>query len=160
MRAAQRALKLLRENNQTLCCAESFTGGLMANAIISSPNASDVFLGSAVVYTEKAKHKVLNVPKKTLKSYGAVSSNTAAILAKNARKLYNADYALATTGFAGPTGDKIGLCFIGLSTKDNCLVYRINMNGTRNDIRKAATQAAYKILINFMKGNNHGKKRL
>ncbi len=156
MRAVQLALGTLKKNSKKLCCAESITGGIMANAIVSLPGASEIFCGSAVTYTDKAKHDLLNVPEKTLKEHGAVSPETAASMAKGALKIYRADYALSSTGFAGPTGDEVGLCYIGLASKNKCLVYRLKLSGARNDIRRAATVSAYIILNKFMKGNING----
>lgn len=156
MQAVQKTLKTLIKNNKKLCCAESITGGLIASAIVDLPGASEVFCGSLVTYTDKAKHDLLNIPKKTLKKHGAVSHATAALMAKNALKVYNADYALASTGFAGPAGDDVGLCFIGLASKYSCHVYRLQLSGERNDIRRAAALSAYIILNKFMKGNNNG----
>src|SRR5438445_1309126 len=97
-------VKLLRNRNQTLATAESCTGGLIANRITNVPGASSVFLAGYVCYADQAKIDMLDVDPKLLEEHGAVSESVARVLAEHARVCAGSNYALATTGVAGPSG--------------------------------------------------------
>ncbi|MCA9506980.1 MAG: CinA family protein [Myxococcales bacterium] len=109
---------LLKQKKQTLCVAESCTGGALAAKIISLPTASEFFLGGVVAYSESAKIHILNVPQLVLESEGAVSQKTAILMASSAQKLFASTWALSTTGFAGPGGgtstEPLGALWIAL----------------------------------------------
>lgn len=90
--------------NCSLATAESCTGGAISNSLTAIAGASAMFYGGAVVYSNAAKIDVLGVDQQTLLRFGAVSEQTAVEMARGAQKLYNSDYAVATTGIAGPTG--------------------------------------------------------
>ncbi len=96
--------KLLLQQKTTLAVAESCTGGLIANWLTDRPGSSGYFLMSAVTYTNDAKIKVLGVPPEILERWGAVHEETAKAMALGAQKISGADYAIATTGIAGPDG--------------------------------------------------------
>ncbi|MGC8991878.1 MAG: CinA family nicotinamide mononucleotide deamidase-related protein, partial [Verrucomicrobiia bacterium] len=88
---------------KTVVTAESCTGGRIANRLTDVPGASTVFLGGAVTYSNELKKLVLGVRAETLEAHGAVSEQTAREMAEGARGRFGADYALATTGIAGPS---------------------------------------------------------
>ena len=109
----------LHDASLTLSCAESLTGGLIAQRVTSVAGCSDVFFGGAVTYTNEMKHKMLGVSEATLKQYGAVSRETAMEMARGARQLFGTDIAVSATGVAGPAtseGKAVGTVYIGLST--------------------------------------------
>ena len=146
----QVAVERLRETGRTLACAESCTGGLLAKRITDVPGASAVFLGSAVTYANSAKTRLLGVSPDTLAAHGAVSAETASEMAAGARSLYGSDYALATTGIAGPASDNtakpVGLVYIALATPDGVTVREHHFTGDRARIRHAAASNALDML--------------
>ena len=111
--------KLKRLGN-TLSCAESCTGGAIATKFTSHPGASSFFLGSAVTYAVDSKTSILGVERSIIDQYGEVSGPVASAMALGAQKKYKSDFALATTGNAGPTkgdmGQEVGTVFIGLAS--------------------------------------------
>ncbi|MCX5642777.1 MAG: CinA family protein [Candidatus Omnitrophica bacterium] len=112
---------LLLAKDLTLGLAESCTGGLLAAAITDIPGSSEYFNGSIVAYRNKVKKKVLKVTTPCLRKFGAVSAETAAAMARGARKATTARIGLSITGIAGPDGgtkDKpVGLVYIGLDAR-------------------------------------------
>jgi nicotinamide-nucleotide amidase len=101
---AVQVVELLTKRKETLALAESCTGGYIAHLITSVPGASQVFLGSVVSYANDAKMKLLGVSENTLKHVGAVSEESALAMAAGAKALFGSDWALSTTGIAGPGG--------------------------------------------------------
>jgi nicotinamide-nucleotide amidase len=115
-------VKLLTEPKRTLTVAESCTGGYLAHRITNVPGASAVFLGGFVTYSNEAKHAMLGVDPRLICEHGAVSAEVARAMAEGARKKGKADFALATTGIAGPAGGSeekpVGTVFIALAAPD------------------------------------------
>lgn len=101
---AELAIECLRRRGLTMASAESCTGGNIAALVTSIAGASDVFLGSVVSYSNDVKMKVLGVRPETLEAHGAVSEETVRQMAEGARANIGADYAVATSGIAGPGG--------------------------------------------------------
>jgi nicotinamide-nucleotide amidase len=118
----QVVVKLLAQKKKTLVLAESCTGGLIANRITDVPGASEVFLGGVMSYANSAKETFLSVHAETLRQDGAVSEAVAREMAVGAREKLGADYAVAVTGIAGPSGGTpekpVGTVFIALATVD------------------------------------------
>lgn len=116
---AERVVAQLREGNHMLAIAESCTGGLVASAITAVSGASDVFGFGVITYANDAKSQLLLVPDDMIAKYGAVSPEVAIAMADGARRLAQADIAIAVTGIAGPSGGSpqkpVGLVFIGLA---------------------------------------------
>jgi len=112
--------KLLTEKKQTLSVAESCTGGNISKIITSVPGASNYFVGGIIAYTKIIKIKELNVPEKIIAENTVVSAQTAEAMAKGIQQKYKTDYAIATTGNAGPTADDtdktVGTVFIAIAT--------------------------------------------
>ena len=96
--------KILTEKRKTLAFAESCTGGRLAAQITAMPGASAYFLGSLVVYSATMKRDLLGVPDAVLREKGAVSKEVAQAMLQGLFKLTDADYGIAVTGVAGPTG--------------------------------------------------------
>lgn len=152
-------IDVLKQRGQTVAAAESLTGGLIAHLLVSAPGASQVFCGSAVAYTDEVKHRVLGVKSETLKRHTAVSRAVAREMALGAQTLYGAHYALSATGYAGPEGKRVGLCYIGLATPTAVHVYPLHLNGPRNIVRLQAAQIALALLHQELKGTQkHGNQ--
>tara|TARA_B100000683_G_C12464514_1_gene545437 strand:+ start:1246 stop:1728 length:483 start_codon:yes stop_codon:yes gene_type:complete len=134
---------ILSKNNLTLCTAESFTSGNIAAAITSEPGASEYFIGGVVAYTEEIKQNILGVDTKTLEEKGTVHVNTVVEMAKGAADLMNADYALATTGLAGPGGGTdetpVGTVFLAIYGPGFLNSYSDVIEGSRKEVVEKAT---------------------
>ncbi len=147
---------LLRELGLTIAVAESATGGLISSSITDVPGSSDYFKGSVISYDNEIKAEVLGVSLDTLEKYGAVSHQTAAEMALGVRKLMGADIGLSDTGIAGPGGSTaekpVGLFYIGLSTRSQTLVEKHLFQGNRSGNKRAAVEAALRLLQVYLSG--------
>jgi nicotinamide-nucleotide amidase len=138
--------KMLLERNQTLTIAESCTGGYISHLITSVAGSSAYYKGSVIAYENEIKINQLNVNPDIIKTFGAVSLECAEEMAKGILKTFNTDYAIATTGLAGPTGETpdkpIGTVCIAIATKHEVQVQRfIFGNNRERNIRMAADMA-------------------
>ena len=126
----------LHKSGLSLSCAESCTGGLIAERITSVAGCSDVFFGGCVTYTNEIKHKLLGVSEQTLATFGAVSSQTAMEMARGARERFGTDIAVSATGIAGPTGGTnetpVGTVFIGVSTRKGENFRKLSLSSMRS----------------------------
>ena len=142
--------KILCENKLTISTAESCTGGMVAETLISFAGISEVFKEGVITYSNEAKIKRIGVKEETLKEYGAVSEETAKEMAEGVAKLANTNIAISTTGIAGPGGgtvDKpVGLVYIGVYIDGETMVQKFNLNGNREAVRRKATMNALNIL--------------
>lgn len=132
---------LLKEKELTLTTVESCTGGLLAARLTKVPGVSEVFKQGLITYSNKAKRKLLDVKKSTLKEYGAISDKTAKEMAKNGAFITGADICVSITGIAGPDEVEekpIGLVYIGCCYKNEVTVKEYHFNGERNKIREWA----------------------
>ena len=143
-------VKLLVERNETIAVAESCTGGLLANRITNVPGASAVFLAGYVCYSNQAKIDMLNVDPHLIEEHGAVSEQVARALAEQARACARSDYALATTGVAGPSGGSsekpVGTVHIALATPEETIATKFFFPTDRETFKQIATQAALELL--------------
>ncbi len=140
-------VRLLTKRNQTLATAESCTGGLIANRITNVPGASIVFIAGYVCYANQAKINMLDVDPKLVERHGAVSESVARTLAEHARSCARCDYALATTGVAGPTGGSpekpVGTVYIALASAElETIVKKFFFPTDRETFKQLAAQAA------------------
>jgi len=114
--------RLLKEKGYSLCTAESCTGGRIAQMITSIPGSSAYYKGSIIAYDNNVKTDLLNVKKSTIEKFGAVSRETAEEMAQRTLELFRCNYALATTGIAGPEGGTpqkpVGIVWITVATSD------------------------------------------
>lgn len=137
---------LLKKRKHKLALAESCTGGMIAAAITDIPGSSEVFFGSAVVYSNGWKEKVLGVGKATLDKHGAVSSQCAGEMVENVCVKYDAEAGIAVTGIAGPAGGTelkpVGLVFIATRYDGDTVVRQYNFPGTRDMVRRRAVSSA------------------
>ncbi len=108
--------QILKEKKLTLSCAESFTGGLIGDLITNIPGSSEYFMGGLITYSNESKINSINVKRKTLESFGAVSNKVAIEMVRGVQNVFDTDCAIATTGIAGPTGatktKSVGLCYV------------------------------------------------
>jgi competence/damage-inducible protein CinA-like protein len=137
---------LLRQQGQTLAVAESCSGGLICHRLTNISGSSDYFQGGVVTYSNQAKMDLLQVSADTLDQKGAVSSDTAAAMALGVREFFRADFGLAVTGIAGPTGgtpDKpVGLVFMGLATPNEIETRRHHFPGDRDMVKTLTAENA------------------
>jgi len=144
-------VELLTANKETFAIAESCTGGLLASRIIDVPGASLVFLEGNVTYSNDAKMRTLGVSGELLSAVGAVSEEVARAMAEGALKRSGANYALSTTGIAGPDGGTdqkpVGTVFIGLASRDSSTVVEKEYFPTdRLSFKRICTQHALEML--------------
>ena len=138
--------RLLIEQKATLSCAESCTGGLLSSAFIDMGGSSAYFMEGDVTYSNEAKMASLGVKAKTLEKYSAVSRECAEEMAAGMRRKAGTDYALATTGYAGPDGTEVGLVFVSLASPDGVEVKELHLTGDRSRIRRMAVLHALDLL--------------
>ena len=99
---------LLKDRRETIVVAESSTGGLISAALLGVAGASSYFLGGAVVYTQTARRRLLEIPDAAMSGLRASTEAYALLLARTARERFAASWALAETGATGPTGNRYG----------------------------------------------------
>jgi nicotinamide-nucleotide amidase len=135
----------LRKNKKTLAVAESCTGGFISHLITSVPGSSDYFNGGITAYSNAIKQNSLSVSRSSLLDFGAVSEQVAREMVRGAKKLFNADYAVATTGIAGPGGGTdekpVGTIWIAVAGPNEEIArkYIFGDNRERNIIRSSQT---------------------
>ena len=134
---------MLRRNKKTLATAESCTGGNIAHMITSVPGSSKYFLGSVVAYSDYVKKSVLGVRETSLKNHGAVSRQVVEQMARGIIKRYGADYAIATSGIAGPDGGTpgkpVGTTWIAVASDEKTESALFNLGDHRDrNIQKAS----------------------
>ena len=147
----QTVVNTLAARNKTLAVAESCTGGLIAHRVTNVPGSSAVFLAGFVTYANAAKTAALGVDSSLLKTHGAVSGEVAAAMAKGALQASGADFALSTTGIAGPGGGSvekpIGTVFIGFAVRGGEIKVQQHFFPTdRENFKQLASQAALDLL--------------
>lgn len=136
--------------------AESCTGGLAAAAVTSVAGASEIFMGSAVTYSNEAKESILGVSKKTLADHGAVSSECASEMARGARKIYGSDISVSITGIAGPDGGTkekpVGTVWFAVDSSRGNRTFKRRFPGNRNGVRLAAAKEALETVLRETEG--------
>ena len=141
---------------KTLATAESCTGGLLGKLLTDVPGASKVYLGGVISYAYELKEKLLGVDAELLKRKGAVCEEVALQMAQGTRNRLCADFALATTGNAGPSADplnpNVGEIFVALNWKNGTVCRRLKLQGNREENRLAACSAAAELLLEALRG--------
>ena len=136
--------ELLKLKNATIATAESCTGGRLATALNALPGSSAYYLGSVVAYANEVKEQVLGVERDTLIQHGAVSEQTVREMAEGVRRLMRTDYAIATSGIAGPDGGTkekpVGTVWIAWATPEGTVAERYQFGVAR--LREQITQRA------------------
>ncbi|MCI1984208.1 MAG: nicotinamide-nucleotide amidohydrolase family protein [Bifidobacteriaceae bacterium] len=167
---AARLLAFCGERGFFIAGAESLTGGLLADAFVSVPGASAVFLGSAVTYHLGAKRHILGVDNSILNTEGAVDPRVAAQMAEGTSRVYSAAVSsdglemeltsnpvmgISTTGVAGPDSDgykPVGLVYVGvrLPGAAEARVKELHVSGDRAGIRQATVVAAMQFALSLL----------
>jgi nicotinamide-nucleotide amidase len=141
---------LLKKQNATLATAESCTGGSIAALMASVAGASQYFKGSVVAYAVAVKSEVLSVSEALIKQHSVVSAEVATAMALNVKTLLKSDYAIATTGNAGPTKEEgqaeVGSVFIALATPKGVVVEEFNFGQPREKVIDRATYKGLEML--------------
>jgi nicotinamide-nucleotide amidase len=149
---ADAVAELLIAHRKTIATAESCTGGLIAKRLTDVPGSSAYMVQGLVTYADEAKHRLLGIPTELIRTHGAVSREVAGAMAANCRRLAGTDFALATTGIAGPGGatpDKpVGLVFIALASGGETVVEEIRCGESlpRHAVRDRTAKAALNLL--------------
>jgi nicotinamide-nucleotide amidase len=142
--------KLLKQSGKTLSVAESCTGGRISSSIVSIAGSSDYYLGGICAYANEEKIRLLKVSQEDLRQHGAVSREVAIQMAEGARNVFRSDYALSTTGIAGPSGatpeKPVGMVWLGFSSSEKTYAMEFHF-GNRRDVNiERASQRALEIL--------------
>lgn len=144
--------RLLVQKGQTVASAESCTGGKIAALLSKHPGSSDFYKGSVVAYSNEVKHNVLHVCQQDLDTYGAVSEQVVRQMALGARQVLNTDYAVATSGVAGPSGgtpDKpVGTVWTAVATPEEVYTECFHLGKLREQI---TDRACTKMLVKLIK---------
>ena len=147
----EKLVTALKTKGAHISFAESCTGGLLAASLVNVSGASEVFEASFVTYSNAQKCKVLGVKEESIEAYTEVSGIVAEQMAQGARAKAGAEYALSTTGYAGPTGgtkeNPVGTVYIGVATPESVKSYRYVFSGSREEVRNAAVEKAYQLLL-------------
>ncbi len=142
--------KMLTKKGLTLATAESFTGGKIAEQITTVPGASNYFKGSIVSYATEIKINTLGVPKDLIDAHSVVSEEVAKAMAIGVKKMMNSDFAIATTGNAGPSkGDsdaEVGTVFIAIASPKEVYAVKFNMGKQRERVVQKSVNKAFEML--------------
>lgn len=149
---AQTLIKTLKQKEMTLALAESITCGLAAQRLSGCVGTSDVLKGAIVCYTPEVKMSVMRVPEKLIRTYTCESQQVTDRLAKNLSKIIKADIYAAVTGLASPGGSEtkekpVGTVFLSVYFQNKVYNERKRFRGTPLEIKKKATRALYKLII-------------
>ncbi|MGM0406563.1 MAG: competence/damage-inducible protein A [Bacteroidota bacterium] len=150
--------KLLIEHSATVSVAESCTGGNISHIITSIPGCSEWFKGGIVAYSNAIKEKILNVNQRNIEVYGAVSKQVVEDMVRGILDLYQTDFAIATSGIAGPAGgtkDKpVGTTWIAVGNKNKVVSRKYVFGDQRDRNIQRASLTAINMLRKLMLGKN------
>ena len=152
---AKKTVKYLLKKKIKISIAESCTGGLLASTITSISGSSRVFVLGLVPYSNQSKIKVLKIPKKIIRKYGAVSREVCLAMAQNVSKIGKTNIAVSTTGIAGPSGGKkgkpVGLIFIAIKKGNKTKVKKfLFKNKGRSYIQKATVNKSLRLILDVL----------
>jgi len=142
---------MLKMRGQTIATAESCTGGKLASLLNKHAGSSAFYYGSVISYDNSVKENVLGVPAEMIKAHGVVSEEVVCTMADNVRKLLRTDYAIATSGIAGPSGGTkekpVGTVWIAWATPDGTTAECFHLGKLREQITdRACTRALIKMI--------------
>lgn len=147
-------LETCRKYGLTLSCAESCTGGLTSSLLTDIAGCSDVYMGSAVTYSNKAKEDILSVSSETLKEFGAVSAQVALEMSTGAIRVFDTDVAISFSGIAGPTGGSsekpVGTVAISIANKQKQQSKVYNFHGNRITLKERFAMRGMMELLIFI----------
>ena len=147
--------EILWETEKTVSTAESCTGGRIAEAIIAVPGASKYFKGGIISYVDEIKERLLGVDPQVLEEKTAVCEEVAIAMVRGACKALETDYAIAATGFAGPTGGTkdipVGTIWLACGTPDHVVTKKVEQDFGRDINLAIATNNAMEMFLQFLK---------
>ena len=152
----EKIVKLLIKKRLTISLAESCTGGLLSKNITSVSGSSKVFSLGLIVYSNQSKIKILKIPKKIIKKYGAVSEEVCLLMLKNLNEISKTNISVSITGIAGPSGGTkkkpVGLIFLGIK-KDNKFKIKkfVFKDKGREYIQKIAVKKSLELILGLIK---------
>ncbi|CAM2922997.1 CinA family protein [Helicobacter burdigaliensis] len=151
-------INILRKSHNKITTAESCTGGLLAYFLTKEGGASEVYDGGVISYANSIKEAWLEVSSSNLENFGAVSEEVVKEMLQGALKLSGADYAIATSGIAGPSGGStqkpVGTIFIGVMHKNgDCIIERVFLKGDRNGIQKKTCIYGFLLFLKLFYNN-------
>ena len=153
---AERFVSLLKERKLKVSTAESVTGGMIVSSIVDIAGSSKVLGEAYVAYSLESKTKVLGINPALFLSHDIVSERIALEMAKGLKRKTSVDVVIATTGVAGPDGGTklipVGTVCIAIGYKELFHTQTLHLQGTRNEIRKAAVEAAFETSIQLIQG--------
>tara|TARA_B100000282_G_scaffold73238_1_gene49974 strand:- start:199 stop:669 length:471 start_codon:yes stop_codon:yes gene_type:complete len=156
MTNSKKLINLLKKKKLKISFAESCTGGLLSSIITSNAGSSKVFDLGLVTYSNQAKQKILKVPNKIIKKYGAVSAQCCLSMVNNLSKISKSHINISITGIAGPKGGTrkkpVGLVFIGLKFKRKILINKyLFKNKSRINFQKITVNKVIKTVLSIVK---------
>ena len=141
----------LIKNNSTISLAESFTGGKIADSLVSIIGASTFFKGSLICYSTESKKNILKIDEDIIKKHTVVSSHVVESMAIKVKEMFSSDYGLATTGNAGPDkGDsdkEIGTVYIGIATPKEVYSFEFNFGNSRERVTLKSVNKSFELLL-------------
>ena len=144
--------KKLIDQNKTLSVAESCTGGMVSERITANSGSSKYFKGSIVSYSTQSKQEVLKIPLEIIENHSVVSKQVAEAMAKGVQRLFKSDFAIATTGNAGPTkgdsNEEVGTVFIAIAGPDYVLSEKFTFGKGRVRVITKASNKAFELILN------------
>ena len=149
-------IKKLSKKKIKICFAESCTGGQLSSKITSISGSSKIFNLGLVTYSDQSKIKILKIPKKTIKKYGAVSKQVCIAMAKNVSKIAKTSMSVSITGIAGPRGSRknkpVGLVYIAVKKDKKINVKKFFFkNKGRAFVQKAAVNKSLELILSALK---------
>jgi PncC family amidohydrolase len=151
---ARQSGEVLKQRHLTLAVAESCTGGLLATHITNVPGSSAYFKGAVIAYADEVKLQLLGVSAAVLSQHGVVSREAALSMASGARALFSVDLALASTGFAGPTGgtpqSPLGRVYVALAAAGTQVCRECQWDGDRWENREWSARVALEMLLQHL----------
>ncbi len=147
--------KLLIKRQKTIATAESCTGGLLSASLTRFPGSSKYFILGITTYSNKAKENILKIPSSLIAKKGAVSGETALLMASRVKKIAISDFGIGITGIAGPTGGTlkkpVGTVFIAIDSGNKKICHKFIFKGSRSNIRKKAALKTLELLLTIVK---------
>ena len=147
----QEISEILIAQKKTLSVAESCTGGKISSAITSVSGSSNYFRGALIAYSNSIKINQLAVKVEDIQKHSSVSEKVAMQMAEGIKNQFQTDYAIATTGYAGPKGEKVGQVFIAFASTEKTIVMDCFFEGERKEIVNKASIKALTILLSEIK---------
>jgi nicotinamide-nucleotide amidase len=157
-RMTENIIRELTHREETITFAESCTGGRIAAAFTAVSGASSVLNGACITYSNEIKHRWLGVEKEVLENHGAVSKECVSQMLDGIMEMAQADYAIAVSGIAGPTGGTefkpVGTVYIGITTPETKEIHHCLFQGDRESVQEQSVSFAIQRLAKLLKIKN------